>query len=91
MAQHITYVHQHSIQPPTESNVLDMNLIRKYITLCKTKQPVIPEDLTAYIVGKGFYHNFLDMELIFSYNVIVSTCCITVIFRILCRNEESSS
>ena len=50
LAQHITYVHQHCIQPPTDSNVLDMNLIRKYITLCKTKQPVIPEDLTTYLV-----------------------------------------
>ncbi|XP_076290132.1 minichromosome maintenance 7 [Lasioglossum baleicum] len=50
LAQHITYVHQHCIQPPMESQALDMNLIRKYITLCKTKQPVIPEDLTEYIV-----------------------------------------
>ncbi|XP_017759268.1 PREDICTED: DNA replication licensing factor Mcm7 [Eufriesea mexicana] len=50
LAQHITYVHQHCIQPPTESNTLDMNLMRKYITLCKTKQPVIPEELTDYIV-----------------------------------------
>lgn len=52
LAQHITYVHQHCIQPPTELQALDMNLIRKYIILCKTKQPVIPEDLTDYIVGK---------------------------------------
>lgn len=50
LAQHITYVHQHCIQPPTELQALDMNLIRKYIILCKTKQPVIPEDLTNYIV-----------------------------------------
>ncbi|XP_076762874.1 minichromosome maintenance 7 [Xylocopa sonorina] len=50
MAQHITYVHQHCIQPPTKSQALDMHLIRKYIMICKTKQPVIPEDLTDYIV-----------------------------------------
>ncbi|XP_006621278.1 DNA replication licensing factor Mcm7 [Apis dorsata] len=50
MAQHITYVHQHCIQPPMQSQALDMNLMRRYITLCKTKQPVIPEELTDYIV-----------------------------------------
>lgn len=50
MAQHITYVHQHCAQPPTTTEALDMNLIRKYITLCKTKEPTIPEDLSEYIV-----------------------------------------
>ncbi|KAL2734416.1 DNA replication licensing factor Mcm7 [Vespula squamosa] len=50
MAQHITYVHQHCSQPPTETEVLDMNLIRKYINLCKVKEPSIPEDLSEYIV-----------------------------------------
>lgn len=50
LAQHITYVHQHCIQPPMESQALDMNLIRRYITACKTKSPTIPEDLTDYIV-----------------------------------------
>ncbi|KAG7208631.1 hypothetical protein KM043_014838 [Ampulex compressa] len=50
MAQHITYVHQHCAQPPTETEALDMNLIRKYINLCKTKEPAISEDLTEYIV-----------------------------------------
>lgn len=50
MAQHITYVHQHCTQPPMETEALDMNLIRKYIILCRTKEPVIPEDLTEYIV-----------------------------------------
>ncbi|XP_046821339.1 DNA replication licensing factor Mcm7 [Vespa crabro] len=50
MAQHITYVHQHCSQPPTETEALDMNLIRKYINLCKIKEPSIPEDLSEYIV-----------------------------------------
>ncbi|XP_043260788.1 DNA replication licensing factor Mcm7 [Colletes gigas] len=50
LAQHITYVHQHGIQPPMQSQAIDMNLIRRYIILCKMKQPVIPEDLTNYIV-----------------------------------------
>lgn len=52
LAQHITYVHQHCSQPPTETEAIDMKLIRKYINLCKTKEPVISEELTEYIVGK---------------------------------------
>jgi hypothetical protein len=29
-----------------------MQLMRRYIALCKKQQPVIPEDLTDYIVGE---------------------------------------
>ena len=28
-----------------------MKLMRRYIALCKTYQPVVPEELTEYIVG----------------------------------------
>ena len=28
LAQHITYVHQHSVQPPSHFNPLDMKLMR---------------------------------------------------------------
>lgn len=52
LAKHITYVHQHSKQPPTETDALDMKLMRKYVELCKKKEPAIPEDLTEYIVCK---------------------------------------
>jgi Predicted ATPase involved in replication control, Cdc46/Mcm family len=52
LAQHITYVHQHCKQPPATVQALDMQLMRRYIALCKKQQPVIPEDLTDYIVGK---------------------------------------
>jgi len=51
LAQHITYVHQHSTQPPTQFKPLDMKLMRRYIALCKNKQPTIPESLTDYIVS----------------------------------------
>ncbi|XP_015596721.1 DNA replication licensing factor Mcm7 [Cephus cinctus] len=51
LAQHITYVHRHCAQPPTETKALDMNLMRKYISLCKKKEPVITEDLTDMIVS----------------------------------------
>ena len=52
LSQHITYVHQHSKQPPATVQALEMQLMRRYIALCKKQQPVIPEDLTDYIVGK---------------------------------------
>lgn len=51
LAQHITYVHQHQVQPPTNFQPLDMKLMRRYIALCKTKQPIVPESLTDYIVS----------------------------------------
>lgn len=50
LAQHITYVHQHSSHPPTQFQPMDMNIMRRYIAACKEKQPVIPENLTEYIV-----------------------------------------
>lgn len=51
LAQHITYVHQHNVQPPSHFTPLDMKLMRRYIALCKTKDPVIPQSLTDYITG----------------------------------------
>merc|ERR1719394_2059630 len=51
LAQHITYVHQHNVQPPMQFVPLDMKLMRRYIALCKNKEPVIPEGLTDYITG----------------------------------------
>ena len=37
LAQHITYVHQHCAQPPTQFVPLGMKLMRRYIALCKKK------------------------------------------------------
>nr|AGH55745.1 MCM7B [Brachionus calyciflorus] len=51
LAQHITYVHQHNVQPPTNFEPLDMKLMRRYIALCKTKQPLVPDSLTDHIVS----------------------------------------
>lgn len=51
LAKHITYVHSHSEQPPTGVDALSMNLMRRYLNLCKRKQPCIPDELTDYIVG----------------------------------------
>ncbi|KAJ8920651.1 hypothetical protein NQ315_004790 [Exocentrus adspersus] len=51
LAKHITYVHQHCKQPPMQTEALDMNVMRKYIALCKMKDPAIPEELTDFIVS----------------------------------------
>lgn len=51
LARHITYVHSHGKQPPTKVEAMDMNLMRKYIALCKRKEPTISADLSDYIVG----------------------------------------
>lgn len=50
LAQHITYVHQNCVHPPTQFRPLDMRLIRRYIALCRRKQPRVPKSLTEYIV-----------------------------------------
>ncbi|GAB0089915.1 DNA replication licensing factor MCM7 [Sergentomyia squamirostris] len=51
LAKHITYVHAHSEQPPSRMKALDMTLMRRYIALCKRKTPVVPPELTEYIVN----------------------------------------
>lgn len=51
LAKHIAYVHTHLKQPPTTTKPLDMNLMRRYIALCKRKEPTISADLSDYIVG----------------------------------------
>lgn len=51
LAKHIAYVHTHLKQPPTTSKPLDMGLMRRYIALCKRKEPTISADLSDYIVS----------------------------------------
>ncbi|KAL1505170.1 hypothetical protein ABEB36_004792 [Hypothenemus hampei] len=51
LAKHITFVHQNCKQPPTQNEALPMSVMRKYIALCKLKEPAIPEDLTEFIVN----------------------------------------
>lgn len=51
LAKHITFVHSHLKQPPTNIKALDMNLMRRYIGLCKRKEPTISTELTDFIVG----------------------------------------
>lgn len=66
LAKHITYVHQYCKQPPMQTEALDMSVMRKYIALCKLKDPVIPEEITDFIVCKWNYF-FYDKYIIFIY------------------------
>lgn len=51
LAKHITFVHKNLTQPPTSVEALDMNLMRRYIALCKRKEPTISAELSDYIVS----------------------------------------
>lgn len=51
LAKHIAYVHSHLKQPPTNVKALDMRLMRRYIALCKRKEPTVSAELSDYIVG----------------------------------------
>jgi len=52
LAHHITEVHMHEqeIQTEQQRSALDLSLMRKYIALCKKKDPIIPEFLTDHLV-----------------------------------------
>lgn len=51
LAKHITHVHQFCEQPAIiDFEPMDMNLMRKYISLCKKKVPVVPRELADFIV-----------------------------------------
>lgn len=52
LAQHITEVHMHEqeVQTVEQESALDMRLMRKYIALCKRKEPIIPEFLTDHLI-----------------------------------------
>lgn len=51
LAKHITYVHQHNTNPPQQHTPLDMKLMRRYIALCQKQTPVIPAEISEFIVG----------------------------------------
>lgn len=46
LAQHVTHVHSHPQEPVvTDSNAIDMKTMRRYINLCKTKNPIVPKEV----------------------------------------------
>ncbi|KAF6206741.1 hypothetical protein GE061_017977, partial [Apolygus lucorum] len=75
LAQHITYVHQNSKQPPTLVEPLDMSLMRRYIDLCKRKTPAIPANLSdtiveAYVKMRKEARNTKDMTFTSARNLL---------------------
>nr|CAD2174054.1 unnamed protein product [Meloidogyne enterolobii] len=52
LADHITYVHRKGEQPDATFKPVDMKLFRKYIAVCKRKDPVLPDDLKELLVDK---------------------------------------
>ncbi|KAM6289206.1 DNA replication licensing factor MCM7 [Aegotheles albertisi] len=51
LAQHITFVHQHSRQPPSNFQPLDMSLMRRYLALCKRHHPTVPPALAEFLTA----------------------------------------
>ncbi|CAD5234516.1 unnamed protein product [Bursaphelenchus xylophilus] len=52
LAEHVTFVHREGHQPKAAMEPLPMDLVRKYITICKKKQPKFPTSLTQRLVEK---------------------------------------
>uniref|UniRef100_A0A7E4UM18 DNA replication licensing factor MCM7 n=1 Tax=Panagrellus redivivus TaxID=6233 RepID=A0A7E4UM18_PANRE len=52
IAEHIAYVHMKGHEPETNLKPLSMQLIRRYIALCKKHNPVIPSYLQKRLVEK---------------------------------------
>jgi len=50
LAQHITYVHQFNTNPPLQHAPIDMKLMRRYVARCQKTCPVVPPELSSFIV-----------------------------------------
>ncbi|XP_012288091.1 DNA replication licensing factor Mcm7 [Orussus abietinus] len=91
LAKHITYVHQHCVQPPSKTKPLDMNLMRKYINLCKKKQPIIIEELTdgivdSYVSMRREARNSRDMTFTSARNLLAVLRLATALARLRLSN-----
>ena len=51
LAQHVTYLHQHNMQPPGGASPFSLRFLRKYLLRCKRVQPDVPQELTERIVA----------------------------------------
>ena len=51
LAQHVTYVHKHREHPPTDHAPLSISTMRRYLELCRDKNPTVPAGLTEFIVN----------------------------------------
>ena len=51
LAQHVTYVHMHNEHPPLAHTPIDPVLMRHYIAEARRKRPVVPRDVSNYVVS----------------------------------------
>ncbi|GMK55623.1 hypothetical protein CspeluHIS016_0206790 [Cutaneotrichosporon spelunceum] len=51
LAQHVTYVHMHNEAPELDFEVVEPTLMRHYIAKCRTFRPVVPKEMSEYIVS----------------------------------------
>lgn len=51
LAQHVTYVHKHREHPPAEHAPLSITTMRRFLELCRAKNPTVPAVLTEFIVN----------------------------------------
>ncbi|KAF8077758.1 MCM2/3/5 family-domain-containing protein [Lyophyllum atratum] len=50
LAQHVTYVHMHNHHPELEHEVVDPIVMRHYIALARSKRPIVPPQVSSYVV-----------------------------------------
>ncbi|KAI9511111.1 MCM2/3/5 family-domain-containing protein [Russula earlei] len=50
LAQHVTHVHMYNKHPDLEYEPLDPALMRAYIALARQRRPIVPPDVSSYIV-----------------------------------------
>lgn len=50
LAQHVTYVHMHNAHPQLENDTVDPVLMRQYIALARTRRPIVPPQVSDYVV-----------------------------------------
>ncbi|KAK9467821.1 MCM2/3/5 family-domain-containing protein [Lipomyces arxii] len=51
LASHVAYVHMHSRHPEMDFEPLDPGMIREYISRAREYRPVVPKEISDYIVG----------------------------------------
>ena len=51
LAQHVTYVHMHNEHPPLQHDPIDPVLMRHYIAEARRKRPIVPKEVSNYVVS----------------------------------------
>jgi len=51
LAQHVTYVHMFNEHPPLAHEPIDPVIMRHYISTARTKRPIVPKEVSDYVVG----------------------------------------